>query len=54
LSDHRAATAVGVHFVGRRTASAPGLWDGISLPILLDDLGPLPGWNWPSRQAAAG
>lgn len=54
LSDHKAAVATGVHFVGRRTASAPGLWDGIPLPSLFDDLRPLPGWNWPQRAAVAG
>ena len=52
LSDHKAAVATGVHFVGRRTASAPGLWDDIPLPSLFDDLKPLLAWDWP-RQAVA-
>lgn len=53
LSDHRAAVVTGVHFVGRRTSSAPGLWDGIPLPSLLDDLTPLLGWDW-RQQAVTG
>lgn len=54
LSDNRAASAAGVHFVARRTASAPGLWDGIDLSILLDDLIPLLDWTWPTRRRPAG
>lgn len=50
LSDNRAASAAGVHFVARRTASAPGLWDGVPLSILLDDLTPLLDWKWPLRR----
>ena len=53
LSDHKAAVATDVHFVGRRTASAPALWDGIPLPSLFDDLQPLLSWDWRRAGAAA-
>ena len=49
LSDYRAAMSTGLHFVGRRTASAPDLWQGIAVPVLLDDLRPLLGWPWMAR-----